>query len=170
MISLSEMKSMTVAQADPGELILYWYGAEPYPALRVRDGQSGTDDVGLIVFGIQNDKQLNTFLFDQVAAASCLRLGKAMAMWRWDAKSVKLGGTVTPGCVVITATGPAIVAVAPRPTTRWGCWRISDGTLVPFSADYPQVFAWEIGVMGIDGKFESVVSYPYSQTGSDFPA
>lgn len=164
MSNLSEIKSQRVAEVPAGHLVGYWWQGDPHIALRVNAAQNASDkERGLLLLRLQpqaGQKEVPIY-FDGCDHEFCLPFGPALANWDDDlaafAPAGSIGGRV-PGMLVIRPDGLAVVGVSGLGKTMWG---LASGAPVPATDGDFYLERWQLGVRDIDGKFRSLIQFPY---------
>jgi hypothetical protein len=149
-----------VHEAPPGSLVIFAHsGTGTWRAcLAVADQAEGRTDK-LLALEFDEGNRVRPFLLGAVVGKDCVVLGKAefaMSLEDLSASSADLG------YIVLGATGPAIVGERPLPQSlieRCG-WLITTGRPVTIDAAAPCAAKWEVGIIGAEGKFERLLSFP----------
>ena len=161
MLAITDLKASLVSDVNLGRLVVFERGSQRLFALRVNAGRDVTpESAALLVFGLQDDGHtFSAVCLSNVGHERCMVLNVPLLV----AAEVSpfLSGRRPPGLVagalVTHENGLAIAATVTPPSTDLRFWDIQSGLLVGAPEASQQLTGWQIGVAGIDGKFEPII-------------
>jgi len=158
MLDLANSKAQTVASTEPGTLVLYAAGSARFVGLCVSPIQQNAAHA-LILFDYRDSKQLFKALYwPNVEGGGCISLGKPrVAADLSNLLAAEAARQVQPRMLLsLPGAGFGITAQVQGGALR--TWDLHSGLLVDTPGVDFVLNGWQIGTVGIDGKFVAVIT------------
>ena len=161
MLAITHLKAQVVSDVDLGRLVVFERGSQRLFALRVNASRDVTpESAALLVFGLQDEGHTFPAVYlSDVGHEWCMVLNVPLIVAA--EVSPLLSGRKPPGlgagALVAHENGLAIAATVAPASTDLLFWDIQSGLLVGAPEASQQLTGWQIGVAGIDGKFEPII-------------